>query len=160
MNWQHGNKEIKSLTDTPKEAIGFVYKLTLKKGSNTFYYIGKKNLYSITNPTVSKKRYDELKKAGYPVMKKRTKDKKSWIYKLKNVKAESNWKSYESSSKEIGSVDYKIHKKEILTFCYSDFELKYKEVKEIICSGALETEKYLNAGVSLRMFGNYIQEQQ
>lgn len=162
MNWTYRNEKVNSIKDVPKGAIGFVYLLTVDVEGTECYYIGQKRFFSVTNPEVSYSKYLSAKRSGKEVLKTKNKKKSKkgkvvWRYKLKNVSKESNWKTYESSSKSIGYDKYKIVKKEILDYCYTELELKYKEAKEIICQGALETERFLNKGVSLRMFGNYIQ---
>ena len=67
---------------------------------------------------------------------------------------ESNWKTYESSSKELKELitnGAKI-KKEIVQFCFSKAELSLEETKAIICNGALEDLNSLNKWVTLKVW--------
>lgn len=143
MNWIYKGKEITSLEDLPDNAIGFIYKIyniTLDR-----FYIGKKSLFSTTNPEISKKRYLELKQQGEPV--KRTKNKRLskkgkpvWRYKRKDVKTETNWKSYNGSNEELIRDIKRGDKvrKEILTICTTSKELTYQEVKQQFLNSVLE----------------------
>lgn len=158
-NWEYNGKEITSIQDIHKyapKAWGFVYHFKLfdlKTRKQVYEYIGKKNLYSITNPKITEAEYKLLKKKGYKVSKERRKT-GGWIYR-KNIIKESNWKTYTSSNKYIKENKNKyIIKREILLFCDNDYDLKYQEAKFILCSGALETDSSLNNGFSLRLFGN------
>src|SRR5690625_5817501 len=69
--WIHEGKEIRSLKDIPKDAIGFIYEIQDEEGMK---YIGRKSLKSVTRPIIAKSTYDRLKKEGEPVTK--TKNKK------------------------------------------------------------------------------------
>lgn len=161
--WTYNNQPITCINDMklhePK-TWGFVYHLTLfdKKTNQICYtYIGKKNIFSTTNPIVSKAVYDDSKVKGYIVSKKRKKG-GGWNYKKQVVK-ESDWKTYCSSNKFIQENKQKYNiQKEILMFCTNDFELKYREAQHIICSGALDSEESLNNGVSIRMFNKKVIE--
>jgi hypothetical protein len=85
--WTYEGKPIQSIVDLPKhdELVGFCYKITnMKTGS---IYIGKKNFY-----TERKKKLTKKEIAALP-------DKRFKHH--KHVKAESNWKNYYGSSKQL-----------------------------------------------------------
>lgn len=155
-DWLYENKPIKSIEDMKKhepKVWGFVYFLTLidkKTKQEVFHYIGKKNIYSVTSKTATKKEFEANAKSYF----KRKKMKNgTWKYYTTVVK-ESNWKDYMSSNLHIkNNLDKYDFKKEILMFSTNDNDLTYKEAKEIICRGALEDVMFLNDGVSLRRFG-------
>lgn len=155
-NWTYNGQEIKGINDIlphiDGKPWGFVYMLTLvdKKTKKIKYqYIGKKNLYSITSKTATKKEFDSNPKSYF----KRKKMKNgTWKYYTTVIK-ESNWKEYLSSNKYIQANHSKYDiLKEILLFSTNDSELTYLEAKEIICNDALYDENFLNNGVSLRKF--------
>jgi hypothetical protein len=147
--WVYQGHDINSITDMHRhfpKVWGFVYQLKLyKKGTNTveFEYIGKKNVYTKRKRVFGKK---ETEAIG-------DKRKKNYEHVIK----ESDWKSYVSSNKFIkaNSTKFDIFR-EILMFSGNDNDLTYKEAKEIICSGALEDDKFLNDGVSIRRFGKKV----
>ena len=75
----------------------------------------------------------------------------------RTVIKESDWKKYTSSNIFIkNNKDNYIIKREIIKFSTNDADLKYQEAKEIVCSCALESDLFLNDGVSIRMFGKKI----
>lgn len=158
-DWIYQDKPIRSIEDMKvhePEVWGFVYYLTLfdkKTGKEVYHYIGKKNVWSVTSKTATKKELDLNGKGFY---KKKKMKNRTWKY-YTTVVAESNWKTYLSSNIFIrANLDnYDIEKK-ILMFSSNDGDLTYKEAKEIICQGALEDTMYLNDGVSLRRFGTKI----
>lgn len=94
----------------------------------TYYYFGKKNLHS-----------------------RRGRGKKAII-------KESNWRNYESSSKEVKALikDGAQIKKQILEFAYSKSELSLKETQAIICNNCLEDLNSLNRWVSCKIFQHQI----
>ena len=147
-NWKYQNKEILSINDMqifePK-VWGFVYHLILinkKTNKEEFYYIGKKNIYSKRKRNFGKKETSLIK----------DKRKKTYEYIIK----ESDWKTYHSSSKFIKDNLDKYHIiRNILMFCTNDSDLNYNEAKEIICQGALDTDKYLNEGVKITRYKNF-----
>lgn len=154
-NWTYNKKEINSISDMqafiPK-VWGFVYHLTLinkKTKKVEYFYIGKKNVYSIISKTATKKEFESNPKSYF--QRKKMKN-GTWKY-YNTVIKESNWKEYTSSNNFIKDHknDYDIVR-EIVCFCSSDSELTYLEAKEIICNDALENQSYLNYGVSLRKF--------
>lgn len=161
--WTYKDKPIKTLQDMQKicpKVWGFVYEIRLydkKTGKFVHDYIGKKNVYSVTNKPITKTTYSELLKRGDKVS--RQKSKKGVTTYKKQIIRESEWKNYYSSCKFIkeNKNDF-ILEREILLFCTNDTELKYQEAKHILCSGALEGDVSLNNGISLRMFNRLIIE--
>lgn len=151
--WTYKRQIIDSIKDIDKfckDAFGFVYLLTVcdkRSDEILHYYIGKKNLYSTTSKTATKKQLAEFPKSYF--RRKKMKD-GSLKYYLKNT-LESNWKIYHSSNKFIENNinNFKI-KREILIFANSDSELSWLEAKEIICTDALFDSKYLNNNVSIK----------
>lgn len=68
-DWEYKGKKIKKLSDIISDypdALGFIYRFVLydKDGNIKHVYIGRKNLFSITNPKITKVQYERLKKAG------------------------------------------------------------------------------------------------
>ena len=149
-NWNYRGKEILSINDMkvhePK-VWGFVYLLSLydNKGNLVHQYIGKKNIYSKRKRNFGKKELENLK----------DKRKKTYEYVIK----ESDWQKYLSSNLFIKKNCSKFAiEREIISFSTNDSDLIYKEAKEIICQGALETPFFLNDGVSIRRFKGKIIE--
>lgn len=159
MDWTYQGKPIKSIEDIKKhepKIWGFVYFLTLidkKTKEEVYHYVGKKNIYSVTSKTATKKEFEAKAKSYF----KRKKMKNgTWKYYTTVVK-ESNWKEYLSSNVYIKNNHTKYDiRKEILKFSTNDHDLTYREAKEIICQGALEDIKFLNDSVSIRRFGGKI----
>jgi len=117
MNWLYENKEIRSLSDFPETAVGFIYKVT-NIGTNRFY-IGRKVLYNNTSKTLTKKEIEAWIKPGR-------------VPRKKKIVKESDWLDYYGSNKtlnlekkEFGS---DIFSREILKICYSKKQLTYWEV--------------------------------
>ena len=157
-NWIYNGREILSLDQFPEEAVGFIYKITNK--DNGRFYIGKKNLFSITNPIISKKKYEELKEAGIPVkkQKKKKKDPKKpdeiWNYKQKDLKKETNWLTYTGNSDELNADIKKgsAYVKEILLICDSNRDLTYNEVRTQFVEHVLETCDSYNKNILSKFF--------
>lgn len=154
-NWNYKGKEITTLAEIRsimKNAYGFVYHfelINIKTKKKEFDYIGRKNLFSATTKLATKKEIQDK------TIKKKTKKGKKYVQKI----SESNWKTYKSSNSYIKENETKYAiKRTILMFCNNESTLKYQEAKHIICSECLERDDCLNAGVSLRMFGNKIIE--
>lgn len=68
--------------------------------------------------------------------------KKQFNSRTKGVWKESNWRKYQSSSKEVQS--WKNVEKKMLLICSSAFELSYREIELIIKSNALLRDDYCN----------------
>ena len=161
-NWTHNKEEITCINDMQsfmpegKKVWGFVYHLTLvnkKTGKVDYFYIGKKNLYSVTSKTATKKEMSEFPKSHF----RRKNIGGGGIKYYRTIVKESDWKTYCSSNSfiKINKNDYDIIR-EILYFSTNDSELSYLEAKEIICSGSIEDPNYLNDGVSIRRFSKRV----
>lgn len=141
INWTYRGKEVKSIEDLPKGAIGFIY---LIQDENGKIYIGKKQIETVRNIEVSKSVYDKLKKEGHKVKRtknktKSTKTKTVWRFKKTIVDRES-WISYTGSSIPLNKEIKKglKYKKEILHFCYKKKQCSYYEIKEQFINGVIE----------------------
>lgn len=155
--WIYEGKNIKSIKDIPKGAVGFIYEIEDEYGKK---YIGRKSLGSLRKPEVSKKTYDRLKSEGHPVT--RTKNKKKskpghpvWRYK-KIVESDTDWLTYTGSNRELNKAikdGVKITKR-ILKFCFSKKQLSYYETKFQMCNGVIEENKenYYNGNVLGKFF--------
>ncbi len=123
--WNYKGLPVTEIQDMPEGSVGFVYVITDRETGK--YYIGKKSLYS----TVRK-----------PPLK---------GYKRKRViTKESNWKVYQSSSKEVQSwID---PERKILTYCKSKKELTYREIEALIKMNVLEDDASLNENISGKFF--------
>jgi len=128
--WKYKGKKVKSLEDLPENAHGFVY--LIKNMVTEKFYIGKKNLLSVTNKPLTKKELSEI-----------TDKRKS---KKKQVIKESNWKTYWGSNKEL-LADIKEHgqdkfERSILKVCFSKKELTYYEIHQQCVYNVLITNSY------------------
>lgn len=143
----HG-KEITDISQLPGNSYGFVYLITIELNGNFLFYIGRKNLKTVRKVKLGKKELAQVK------------DKRLKKYKI--VEKESDWKSYTGSNKALNSLitqygEEKLKmKREILKVCFSELELKWSEVKEIICSGAMESTQYFNDNVKIHQIGTLI----
>lgn len=152
-DWVYNGQVIKSIEDIKKiepKVWGFVYILNLYDsfGRLKYHYIGKKNIYSVTNKPATQKELATVPKSQL----KKKKIKGGWKY-YRTIVKESNWKVYTSSNNFIKKNGSKFEiKREIICFSTNDSDLTYKEAKEIICQGALENNIFLNDGVSIRRF--------
>lgn len=132
--WYYKKKQIKEISQFPDNSYGFVYRITITVDGKVIDYIGRKNLYNkrtVKVKTETKRKKKEIK------------------YK------ESNWITYNSSSKElqelIKSNKAKYIKKEILEICFSELELKYKEVKHICINSCMERLDNLNKNIQIKL---------
>lgn len=142
-SWRYGEQIIDSVDKMPKDVYGFVYLITVNDNGKILYYIGRKKIFSIR-----KKKFGKKKLAAMT-------DKRLKKYEM--IKKESDWKSYTGSSKTLNDLiaekkDLDI-KREILTFAYNEQELKYREVREIICNDALLKDEFINDNVSIKQIG-------
>ena len=130
VNWTYNGKEVKDSSQMPKEAIAFIYKITLDDGR---YYIGRK--------TVFKPKYTSGKLKG-------------------QHRGEYSWKTYCGSSKELSDIIKTGvgYKKEILEFCYSKAETTYKETCAILCSKALTDPNSFNFWVKSTIYSKHLKE--
>jgi len=142
--WLYKNKEIKTLEDFPKDAFGFVYKIThLPTGK---IYIGKKNLQTFRNVKLGKKELIKLKEE------RKLKKIQGRSPSKKLVIKESDWKTYCGSNKEIIEIRKKgkleDFKREILLICFNKKLLTYFETKYLFLEEVLENgDKYFNNNI-------------
>lgn len=113
-----------------EEAFGFIYEIVNKE--NNKKYIGKKQC--------------NLKIKRAP-LKGRTRK--------RIVMAESNWRNYTSSSKELNEDIQKIGKDnfafKIIKICNSKWELAYEEIKEQLSRDVLLRDDYYNGIINVRI---------
>lgn len=123
--------EINQIQDFEKEYIGFIYLIT--NTINNKIYVGRKSLYSNINKKLTKKEISEQTGPG----RKPTK---------KLVTAESNWKTYCGSSKEllkdIKEIGIENFNREIIHLCKSKKQLTFYEIQYQIIFKVLEVESY------------------
>jgi hypothetical protein len=132
MTWTYLGKEVEEL---PQDVVGFVYIIT--NTTNDRQYIGKKLAkFSRTKPPLKGKKN-----------KRRT-------------KVESDWKDYYGSSDELNEDVAQLgkdnFKREILFYCYSKSELSYIEAREQFNYKVLESDKYYNGHIRVRVHGKGI----
>ena len=132
MTWTYQGTEVKEL---PQDVVGFVYIIT--NTTNDRQYIGKKLAkFSRTKPPLKGKKN-----------KRRT-------------KVESDWKDYYGSSDELNEDIVQLgkdnFKREILFYCYSKSELSYIEAREQFNYKVLESDKYYNGHIRVRVHGKGI----
>jgi len=132
MTWTYQGKKVKEL---PQDVVGFVYIIT--NTTNDRQYIGKKLAkFSRTKPPLKGKKN-----------KRRT-------------KVESDWKDYYGSSDELNEDIVQLgkdnFKREILFYCYSKSELSYIEAREQFNYKVLESDKYYNGHIRVRVHGKGI----
>lgn len=147
VHWTYGGKNITSISQMPKDTIGFVYQIEIELDGKKLFYIGQKKLISRRKKMMTKKEIEALP----------NKRLKKYYY----VEKEMDWQNYLGSNKPLlalikqyGTDKLKL-KKEILEYCFSELELKYRECKNIICSGAMETTEYFNDNISLKQIGTF-----
>ena len=132
MTWTYQGKEVEEL---PQDVVGFVYIIT--NTTNDRQYIGKKLAkFSRTKPPLKGKKN-----------KRRT-------------KVDSDWKDYYGSSDELNEDIAQLGKhnftREILFYCYSKSELSYIEAREQFNYQVLESDKYYNGHIRVRVHGKGI----
>jgi Putative endonuclease segE, GIY-YIG domain len=138
MTWTFQNTVINEL---PEDCVGFVYLITNNVTGRK--YIGKKLA------KFSKTTYKTVK------LKNGTKKKK----KIRS-KVDSDWRNYWSSSdelkKDIVALGQENFTREILYYCKSKAECSYKELKEQVLRGVLESNDYYNGHVQARIHKSHI----
>ncbi len=130
--WKYQGNEIKIL---PEDCVGFVYQIT--NTTNGRMYIGKK--------------LARFKRSRKPL--------KGRVNKRRYL-VDSDWKDYYGSSDELNVDILKIGKekftREILFYCYSKAELSYVEAREQFSRKVLESDKYYNGHIRVRVHGKGI----
>ena len=132
MTWTYQGKEVEEL---PQDVVGFVYIIT--NTTNDRQYIGKKLAkFSRTKPPLKGKKN------------------------RRRTKVESDWRDYYGSSDElnedIAQLGKDNFKREILFYCYSKSELSYIEAREQFNYKVLESDKYYNGHIRVRVHGKGI----
>ena len=157
--WIYEGKEIRSLNDIPKEFKDhefIIYNITCSNGKE---YIGQKKLFNKTSKKVSNRRLKEKGKKWFR-RKKATKGKLKgeWYY-YETIVKESNWVNYTGSSDTLNN-DIKNNgvniTKYILEFCKDSTEANYKEHKQIMCTSAMEEDKFYNDYTQIKCFKKHI----
>lgn len=138
MSWLFENKQIEVL---PEDCVGFVYLITNNLTGRK--YVGKK--------------LAKFSKTSYKVVKQ-----KNGIKKRKKIKSkiDSDWQQYYGSNielnediKKLGSENFT---REILYYCRSKAECSYIEAREQFNRKVLETDKYYNGHIQVRVHGSHI----
>lgn len=136
--WKYNGIEITSISQIPKNAIGFIY---LIEFVDSMKYIGKKNLYStkiIKSLKSGKARPNTInfifKNTG-----------KGFRQKYDVIKTESDWLTYQGS--HIDCKNRIVKNKYILQYAYNKLELTYLEAKALFNNEVLEKDEYLNDNI-------------
>lgn len=134
--WLYKKKEFKE-SMIPKDAIGFIYEMTVIINGVLYKYIGKKNFYSDVKTKLKKNEVSLDKR----------------IKKYKRVR-KFTYENYYSSNSELKEAHKKkINiKREILLICFSASELTYQEVKHQFKYEVLEKKEFLNGNILGRFY--------
>jgi hypothetical protein len=145
--WIYDGKRIESVEDIPeehKDSYGFIYNIVTSEGRE---YIGRKNLYLRKDREIGKRELEKCpdKRKLNKRKSKRGKRKGQWIYYEKRLE-DSGWVDYTGSNDQLNKdIKNGIHyTKYILRFVKEEGMMNYQETKAIICTGALEQEKFYN----------------
>jgi hypothetical protein len=138
MTWTYQGQVVNEL---PEDCVGFVYCITNTVSGRQ--YIGKKLA------KFSKTTYKTVK------LKNGTKKKK----KIRG-KIDSDWQTYYGSSveltKDIEQIGVDNFTREILYYCKSKSETSYVEAREQFDRKVLESDKYYNGHIQVRVHGSHI----
>lgn len=152
MNWIYEGQEITSLEQIEKivgyKPYGFIYNIVAENGRE---YIGQKQLTTTRSKVIGKRQLEKEGKSAF--RRKRNKKTKEWKY-YKEVVKESNWKTYCGSNQRLNQ-DIKngtSFTKYITKFVKEKSLMHYEETKEILCSNALEEERFYNDNALGRFF--------
>lgn len=137
-NWLHDNLPITAL---PADCVGFVYLITNMMDGKR--YIGKK--------------LAKFSKTSYKMVTLKNGTKKRKAIKSK---VDSDWLEYYGSSEALNK-DIERHgrgwfRREILYFCTSKAQCSYLEAKEQFARNVLESDRYYNNQISVRVHGSHI----
>lgn len=130
INWIYNNEDFTE--DKINDNYGFVYVITNQVTNKK--YIGKKFFYSSKTKQVKGKK--------------------------KRLKVSSDWQTYFGSNEELKK-DVNIHgqemfRREIIHLCKSKGECGYLEAKEQFVQGALESDKFYNTWIMVRVRKSHI----
>ena len=138
MTWLFESREI---TQIPEEYAGFVYVITNNLTGRM--YIGKK--------------LSKFSKTTYQTQ--RLKNGKRRRKKIRG-KIESDWQDYYGSSAEltrdVEQLGTENFTREILYYCRSKAECSYIEAREQFARKVLESDKYYNGHIQVRVHGSHI----
>lgn len=145
--WYYQNNIIDSIEQMPENIFGFIYKITnIETGQ---FYIGKKQIKSITNVKLGKK---EKAKLNETITGKGRRPSK------KKVIKESNWLSYYGSSKklleDVKKLGETVFKREIIKYCFSKKSLSYWEIYYQIQNDILQSSNCYNDSILGKFFKN------
>lgn len=152
MDWIYEGQKITSLEQIEKllgyKPYGFIYNIVVDGGKE---YIGQKQLCTTRSKVVGKRQLAKEGKSAF----RRKKDKKNdgWKY-YQEITKESDWKSYMGSNKKLKQ-DVKNganYTKYIVRFVKDKSMMHYEETKEILCSNALEEDRFYNDNALGRFF--------
>jgi hypothetical protein len=142
INWTFGRKEITSIEQFPKGAIGIIYRID--NLSNGKYYFGRKTCISKKKKklTIAEKKLEENKR-------------KTFKYEVSET---SGWKTYKGSNKPLLSDIAKgdKYKKEIIQFCFSKAEMTFYETRAIACTDCMLTEDCYNDWFSSKVYKSHL----
>jgi hypothetical protein len=142
MSWTYNGNHITETSDMPEGTIGFIYKIT--NGETGQYYIGKKNVLSVTKRKFGKREISKLT------------DRRIKHWEL--VKKESDWKTYRSSNTIVKTWDGDRIKLEILRFCKSKKSLSYYELQEQFAHDVLADSNAMNENLLGKFFRRDLDE--
>ena len=155
MSWIYKNKKVSSLKQISEllgyTPYGFIYRITLQHEGQELIYFGQKTMQTDAKRIIGQRELKERGKKPFRKYKsKKGKKKGTWIY-YEEGKSET-WQTYDSSSDQVKELIAQgvPHRKEILEFTTQKSLLNWFEMRQIVCTGCLESEYCLN-----RRVGNY-----
>ena len=149
MNWILNNKEINNIENFgPLTPYGFIYKITnIETGK---FYIGKKQLISVTNKKLGKKELIKIREE------RKANKVQGKLPSTKEVKTEGNWINYWGSCKplleEVKQLGKEKFKREIIQLAYNTKQLSYFEVMYQITENVLHRDDCYNDNISGKYF--------
>ena len=160
--WKYNNKPIYKITDLPKDlqdSYGFIYEIiNLSKGGKT--YIGQKQFFSTRSKVASAKQVKAKGKSAFRRKKIKRGKKAGKMQYYESISKEVAWQSYVGSSEELKK-DIKNGdeiEKNILSLVPRKGLMLYLETREILCSGALESDMYYNRHVMNKFYSNNLED--
>lgn len=147
--WLYNNKEINKKEEFGEVIpFGFIYKITnIETGK---FYIGKKQLISITNKKLGKKELALIKEE------RKLNKVQGKLPSKKEIISESNWLNYWGSCKplleEIKKIGKEKYKREIIQIALNKKQLGYYEVVYQISENVLQREDCFNDNIAGKYF--------